>query len=274
MIGHGNLAERALRPVFPPHTAFPYAVRVYAECTSSNGSSSMASACAATLALMDAGVPIKAPVAGVSIGLVTAEDISSIYPVIAPATTTIATAATTTSTVESSANAATTTDISSSNSDINNKAPKYVLLTDILGTEDHYGDMDFKVAGTAQGITAVQLDVKLQDGVPVPILEEALDRAKEARLQILEAITAAILKPRVAVKPTAPRAEVVRFDPERKIHLVGRGGEMIRFIEEEYQCEVDTTEEGVAYIFGADERSVKDARMLVQDLVAVAKEGG
>ena len=210
----------------------------------------MASACGATLSLMDAGVPIQAPVAGISVGLVTAENISDIFPVAKPISAPHArlglglglegTSATVTATRP--------TDASSHQA----SKSSYVLLTDIIGTEDHYGDMDFKVAGSAKGITAVQLDVKLQDGVPAPILEEALDRAREGRLRILESIATAIPRARSTVKDSAPRAEVVKFDPERKMHLVGRGGEMIRFIEEEYDCEVDTSEEGVAYIFGKD----------------------
>jgi polyribonucleotide nucleotidyltransferase len=214
---------------------------------------------------MDAGVPIQAPVAGISVGLVTAENISDFFPVVKPSLAPRARLEKNSATVTASK----TVDVSSQQS-----SKPYVLLTDIIGTEDHYGDMDFKVAGTAKGVTAVQLDVKLQDGVPAPILEEALDRAREGRLKILESIATAIPRARSTVKDSAPRAEVVKFDPERKAHLVGRGGEMIRFIEEEYDCEVDTTEEGVAYIFGKDELNVKDARMLVQDLVAVVKEGG
>jgi polyribonucleotide nucleotidyltransferase len=126
--------------------------------------------------------------------------------------------------------------------------PKYALLTDITGTEDHYGDMDFKIAGTKKGITAMQLDVKLSDGVPSIILEEALDHARIGRLQILDAMTVAQKGARPTVKDTAPKAAVVVFDPERKIHLIGRGGEMLRFIEENYQCEVDIREDGVAYM--------------------------
>jgi len=148
-----------------------------------------------------------------------------------------------------------------------------VLLTDITGTEDHYGDMDFKIAGSRKGITAMQLDVKLSDGVPSVILEEALDHARIGRLQILDAMTVAQKGARPTVKDTAPKAAVVVFDPERKVHLIGRGGEMLRFIEENYQCEVDINEDGVAYIYGGDARNVSDARMLVQDLVALIAEG-
>jgi polyribonucleotide nucleotidyltransferase len=165
MVGHGNLAERAIRPVMPIFEKFPYLVRAFAECTASNGSSSMASACAASLALMDAGVPLAAPVAGVSVGLVTKSS----------------------------------SDVSSNNLsdderngpiDVYSNIENYVLLKDILGTEDHLGDMDFKIAGTANGITAIQLDVKLFGGVPLPILMEALNVGRDGRLEILESMNA------------------------------------------------------------------------------------
>lgn len=234
MIGHGNLAERAVRPVVPDVHVFPYTVRATSECTSSNGSSSMASVCGVSMSLMDAGVPVKAAVAGVSVGLVTDDGFKK----------------------------------SGASSE-----GKYRLLTDILGMEDHYGDMDFKIAGSAEGITAVQLDVKLPLGVPLPILEEGIDQARSARLQILNAMKKAIGKPRESIKPFAPRSAVIQFDPERKKHIVGPQGEMITFIRETYHVDVEMSEPGVAYIFGRDVNDVEEARRMVLELVADIKEG-
>ena len=153
-MGHGFLAEKALTPMIPDKENFPYTIRVVSESTASNGSTSQASICASTIALLDGGVPMKKPVAGISVGLMIDE----------------------------------------------NDKNKYVLLTDIQGPEDHYGDMDFKVAGTKDGITAIQLDVKV-DGVPVPVLKSALEKAKKARLQILETIKQEIEKPRENISP-------------------------------------------------------------------------
>ena len=258
MIGHGNLAERALRPVMPSVADFPYTVRVYSECTSSNGSSSMASACGGSMALLDAGVPIKASVAGLSIGLVTSDSITSL------------------SGGGKSMNEGKNGDlvVSLNNADGTNKIEaEYVLLTDILGTEDHYGDMDFKVAGSATGVTSIQLDVKLPEGIPLGILEEALDRARAGRLEILASMTSAISVPRSSVKDTAPRVALVRFDPDRRRFLIGPGGEMLRHIEEQYDCKIDVSDEGVAYIFGYNARGVADARVLIHDLVNIVQPG-
>jgi polyribonucleotide nucleotidyltransferase len=235
IVGHGNLAEKALRPVMPPADRYPYTVRVYSECTSSNGSSSMASVCGGSMALMDAGVPIRAAVAGLSIGLVTSDSITD-------ERTTLST-------------------------------PSYALVTDILGTEDHYGDMDFKIAGTSTGVTAIQLDVKLANGIPAYILEEALDRAKAARIPILDAMNRAIRAPRPFVKEHALKAEMIKYDPERKKFLVGPGGEMVRFIEKHYNVTLDSRAEGIVYIYGQDQVGVEEARQLVQDLVGEVKVG-
>ena len=285
MIGHGNLADRAVRPLVPPPTSFPYTVRAYAECTSSNGSSSMAAVAGVSLALADAGVPMACHVAGVSVGLVTA-------PAADGPSTGMGTG-TGTGTTE---------------------GLRYRLLTDLTGTEDYYGDMDFKIAGTRAGVTAMQLDVKLAGGtdptgaketptltspslasrlprsshlppcplppslgVPIDCLVSALHAARLGRLEILDRmdaaapIAAAPAAPRL--KPSAPRAEVVIYDPERRRLLLGPGGEMMRYVEATYQCQVDTREEGRAYIFGADAALVAEARDLVQDLVGMVSVG-
>lgn len=234
MVGHGNLAEKAIRPVIPDIAEFPYAIRVFAECTSSSGSSSMASACSASLALMDAGVPIKAPVAGVSIGLLVSDD------------------------------------------DKSNKT-EYTLLRDILGTEDYYGEMDFKIAGTRTGVTAMQLDTKLSSGIPLSVMGLSLLEAKAGRTSILDNMDTSIKRPRNKIKHTAPHAFVVNYDPERAVYLLGPGGKMLHFIEEEYNCTVDasnsTSREGVAYIYGQDEESTREAYLLVQDLVSNVEPG-
>ncbi|MCX8050246.1 MAG: KH domain-containing protein, partial [Methylohalobius sp.] len=181
-IGHGALAERALVPVLPDEQEFPYAIRVVSEVLSSNGSTSMASVCGSTLALMDAGVPIKAPVAGIAMGLVTDE------------------------------------------------TGRYKVLTDIQGMEDHLGDMDFKVAGTSEGITALQMDIKIK-GVSRAILEEALAQAREARLQILELIKATIPAPRAQLSPYAPRMLTTRIPVDKIGALIGPGGKNIRALQ-------------------------------------------
>ena len=243
MLGHGNLAERALRAVIPSAQDFPYTVRSYAECTSSNGSSSMAAVCGASLALVDAGVPISAHVAGVSVGLVTTDAVE-------PLSESVATSS---------------------------EGLRYRLLTDLTGTEDHFGDMDFKVAGTTVGVTALQLDVKLALGVPLDALVAALDRAREGRLSILDKMAQVLPAPRkgaaVELKPSAPRAEVVTYEPERRRLLLGPGGEMVRYIEATYSCNIDMREEGRAYIFGPRADLVLQARNLVQDLVGMVEVG-
>jgi polyribonucleotide nucleotidyltransferase len=245
MVGHGNLAEKAMRPVMPSGVTFPYTTRVCSECTSSNGSSSMASVCGATISLMDAGVPIKAAVAGLSIGLVTSEKLK--LP--------------------------TEEEINKKIIKTKGKNNDYQLLTDILGMEDHYGDMDFKIAGTSAGITAIQLDIKLENGIPLFILEEALDHAKNARVTILEKIINLIPEPRKKLKLSAPHADLIKFDPERKRFLIGPGGEMLRFIEDTYDVNISTKEEGVAYVYGTNGKNVIDARSFVQDLVSVVSVG-
>ena len=202
-MGHGFLAEKALTPVIPEKINFPYTIRVVSESTASNGSTSQASICAATIALMDGGVPIKTPVAGISIGLMADEKDNS----------------------------------------------KYVLLTDIQGPEDHYGDMDFKVAGTMNGITAIQLDVKV-DGVPINVLKEALVRAKTARLKILETITAEIAKPRENISENAPKILVVKIKKDQIGMVIGPGGKNINAIREETGTDITIEEDGTVFVTG------------------------
>ncbi|MDP4033927.1 MAG: polyribonucleotide nucleotidyltransferase, partial [Pseudorhodobacter sp.] len=212
-MGHGFLAEKALTPVIPDKINFPYTIRVVSESTASNGSTSQASICAASIALMDGGVPIKTPVAGISIGLMTDEKDDS----------------------------------------------KYVLLSDIQGPEDHYGDMDFKVAGTKNGITAIQLDVKV-DGVPINILKEALARAKTARLQILETITAEIPTPRTNISPNAPMILTVKIKKDQIGLVIGPGGKNINAIREETDTEITIEEDGTVFVTGKNggaEKAVK-----------------
>jgi polyribonucleotide nucleotidyltransferase len=216
-IGHGLLAERALLPVVPQVDEFPYALRLVSEVLSSNGSTSMASVCASSLSLMDAGVPIKAPVAGIAMGLVYAEG-------------------------------------------------KYLSLTDILGAEDAFGDMDFKVAGTADFVTALQLDTKI-DGLPADVLAQALRQAREARLKILEVMNAAISEPREEVGPTAPK--IVSFEiPMDKIgEVIGPKGKVINLIQQETGADVnvdDDGEVGTVTIGSKDNAAVAEARRRIE----------
>jgi polyribonucleotide nucleotidyltransferase len=233
-VGHGRLAEKAIDSVIPHPSDFPYSMRVTSEVTSSNGSSSMATVCGATLALLDAGIPLRAPVAGVSVGLALGETVS-----------------------------------------------EYCLLLDITGTEDHYGWMDFKIAGTTDGVTALQLDVKTP--LSMKIVSEALHLAREGRVVILEEMetlsrtsSAGIISkllPRPALKDSAPRVEVVRFDPLRKKDLVGPGGAVLRQLEDRFDITLDLTQEGQCLLFGHDRQMVADAKAAVMDLVADVEEG-
>jgi len=219
-IGHGALAERALLSVIPSEDAFPYTIRLVSEIMSSNGSTSMASTCGSTLALMDAGVPIKAPVAGISIGLMT---------------------------------------------DTYKKSGKYVLLTDIMGIEDFSGDMDFKVAGTKTGITAIQLDIKI-DGLTDEIIKETLPRAKDARMKILEIMEAVISEPRVSVSQYAPKVKVVKIPTEKIGEVIGPGGKIIRNIIATTGATVDVNDDGSVFISGPDAESVAKAVAWVEGL--------
>jgi polyribonucleotide nucleotidyltransferase len=212
MLGHGNLAEKALKPVMPSVDQFPYAIRVFAECTSSNGSSSMASVCGASLALMDAGVPIKAATAGVSIGLVTAscDDFSFLSHFLE---------------TENNNNNSDELNVHNQDKLISKtrfeRGDKYVLVGDITGSEDHHGDMDFKIAGTKNGITAIQLDIKVNGGISLPILNEALLVAKNLRLEILEKMQETIANANENLKPHTPKAVLIHIDKDRRKYIIG-----------------------------------------------------
>jgi polyribonucleotide nucleotidyltransferase len=216
-VGHGALAERALEPVIPAEESFPYTIRVVSEALSSNGSTSMGSVCGSTLALMDAGVPIKAPVSGVAMGLVSDE------------------------------------------------TGRYKILTDIQGTEDHLGDMDFKVAGTAQGITALQMDIKIS-GLSAQIMKEALEQAKIARMSIMEKMLAVLDKPRSELKPFAPRIITVKIPVDKIGALIGPGGKNIRALQEETGTKIDIEEDGTVYIASTDGTGAKEAQERVESL--------
>ena len=215
-IGHGALAERALRRVIPPESEFPYTLRLVSEVLSSNGSSSMASVCGSTLALMDTGVPIKAPVAGVAMGLI-------------------------------------------------KEGNRYAVLTDILGAEDHLGDMDFKVAGTDKGITALQMDIKIK-GITSEIMSEALEQARVARLAILDKMMEVIPAPRPELKSHAPRITVVHIPVDKIGAVIGPGGKMIRGIQEETNTKIDIGEDGSVFIAATDGESADRAREMVESL--------
>jgi len=221
-IGHGALAERALVPVIPGEEVFPYTIRLVSETLESNGSSSMASVCASSLALMDAGVPITRPVAGIAMGLIKEKD-------------------------------------------------DYVILTDIAGVEDHLGDMDFKVAGTERGITALQMDIKIQ-GVTFSIMREALERAKKARLFILEKMLATISAPRPHLSDYAPRISTIRIDPDKIGMVIGKGGETIRGLESEFDCTIDVGEDGLIKVFATDgklgDACLRQIELLTRDVQA------
>jgi polyribonucleotide nucleotidyltransferase len=223
-IGHGALVERAIAPVLPSEDDFPYTLRLVSEVLSSYGSTSMASACASTLSLMDAGVPIKAPVAGIAMGLVTGKD------------------------------------------------GNYVVLTDIVGMEDAYGDMDFKVAGTARGLTALQLDIKLQ-GIGYGILAEALNQAREARLEILGKMALAISASRSELSPYAPRMYEIAIDPSKIGSVIGPGGRVIRSIIDETKTSIDIKNDGTVLVGSPSEEAAQKAIKLIQDLTREVAQG-
>ncbi len=222
-IGHGMLAERSVNPVLPDHEEFPYTIRVISDILESNGSSSMASVCGATLGLMAAGVPITNPVAGISTGLVKDGD-------------------------------------------------RWVLLTDIIGDEDHYGDMDFKIAGTQNGITGIQLDLKTR-GISEEIIRATLAQSRKARIEILRTMLSTIPRPRPNTSPTAPRMARTKIDPEKIGLLIGPGGKTIRGIQEEEGVTIDVEEDGTVTIAGADESSVKQALGRVEAMTASVQVG-
>ena len=222
-IGHGALAERALLPVIPDSEVFPYTIRVVSEVLSSNGSSSQASICGSTLALMDAGVPIKAPVAGIAMGLIEEDGVIKI-------------------------------------------------LTDIQGLEDHFGDMDFKVAGTRKGITAIQMDIKVE-GIKKEILETALDRAKDARFEILDHLATTIEKPREELSKYAPIIHMISIDPERIGEVIGAGGKIINKIIEQTGVKIDIDDDGKISILSDSDEKAKEAIAIIEDIVKEIEVG-
>jgi len=222
-IGHGALGERALEAVIPDESVFPYTIRCVSEVLESNGSTSQASICASTLAMMDAGVPLKAPVAGIAMGLI-------------------------------------------------KKGEHYSILTDIQGMEDHLGDMDFKVAGTAKGVTALQMDIKI-DGLSRNILEEALTQAKVGRMHILESMLATLAEPREQLSEFAPKIVIVKINPDKIRDVIGPGGKQINKIIEETGVKIDTEQDGTIYISSANEEMNARAKQIIEDIVREAKVG-
>jgi polyribonucleotide nucleotidyltransferase len=217
-IGHGALAERALREMLPPEETFPYTIRIVSDILESNGSSSMATVCGGTLALMDAGVPIKSPVAGVAMGLVMDGD-------------------------------------------------RVQVLTDIAGEEDHYGDMDFKVAGTRDGITALQMDIKV-GGLKPELMAQALEQAKAGRLHILDRMLEALAQPRADISPFAPRILTIRVPVDKIRDIIGPGGKMIRSIVERTGCKIDVEDDGRVSIASVDESAARKAIAIIEELTA------
>jgi polyribonucleotide nucleotidyltransferase len=222
-IGHGNLARRALEAIFPTEQEFPYTIRIVSDITESNGSSSMASVCGGCLSLMDAGVPIKRPVAGVAMGLVM-------------------------------------------------EGNRYAILSDIAGAEDHYGDMDFKVTGTEEGITALQMDIKI-GGINAMILQEALEQARKGRLHILNIMKEAIAEPREDISPFAPRIITINIHPDKIRDVIGKGGSVIRSITEETGAKIDIADDGTISIATADGTAAQAAIDRIRALTAEAEIG-
>lgn len=222
-VGHGRLARRGIAAVLPTEESFPYTMRVVSEITESNGSSSMASVCGASLALMDAGVPLKAPVAGIAMGLVKEGD-------------------------------------------------QFAVLTDILGDEDHLGDMDFKVAGTSSGITALQMDIKIE-GITEEIMNIALEQALQARLHILAEMNKVIATPRTAINENAPRYETIKVNPDKIRDIIGKGGATIRSITEETGASVDIDDDGLVKIYADSNESLKAAVDMIEGITAEAEIG-
>ncbi|MDO8443586.1 MAG: polyribonucleotide nucleotidyltransferase [Candidatus Azambacteria bacterium] len=223
-IGHGALAERALLPVVPGKEKFPYAIRIVSEVLSSNGSSSMASVCGSTLAMMDAGVPITKPVAGIAMGL------------------------------------------------MSNEKGDYKIITDVQGTEDHYGDMDFKVAGTRDGITAMQMDVKI-NGIDIKILKETLEQTKKARLEILDNISKTIAEPRPELSPLAPRIITIQIPVDKIREVIGPGGKVINEIIATTGAAIDIEESGLVFVTAENEESGLKAQEIIMGIIKEYKVG-
>jgi polyribonucleotide nucleotidyltransferase len=219
-VGHGALAERALTPMMPAEEQFPYTVRVVSDILESNGSSSMASVCGGSLAMMDAGVPLRAPIAGIAMGLVMDE-----------------------------------------------KSGKYAVLSDIAGAEDHYGDMDFKVAGTADGITALQMDIKVS-GITTEVMRKALEQARRGRMHILGKMAEALATPRQSISAFAPRIVTIRIPVDKIRDVIGPGGKMIRSIIERTGVKIDVEDDGRVNVASADETSAQKAISIIQELTA------
>ncbi len=224
-VGHGALAERALRPVIPSSEEFPYTIRVVSEILSQNGSTSMASTCGSSLSLMDAGVPLKSPVSGISMGLVYRD------------------------------------------------TKDYRILTDIAGIEDFYGDMDYKSTGTRQGITAIQLDAKLEGGIPVSILGEALLKSRSVRHHILDLMAAVIPASRTELSKFAPRITVTKIDPKKIGEVIGSGGKIIKNIMASTNTAIDIEDDGTVYISGSTVEESQRAKEIIENLVKEAKVG-
>ena len=222
-IGHGKLAKRALEAVLPDMTEFPYVLRVVSEITESNGSSSMASVCGASLSMMDAGVPLLAPVAGIAMGLI-------------------------------------------------KEGERFAILSDILGDEDHLGDMDFKVAGTEHGITALQMDIKI-DGITQDIMHAALEQARAGRLHILAIMNKAMATNKTDISLHAPRITTIKIDPEKIRDIIGKGGAVIRAITEETGTSIDISDDGVVKIAAVDTAGAELALQRINDIIAEIEIG-
>jgi len=222
-IGHGRLAKRGVAAVLPNMDEFPYTIRVVSEITESNGSSSMASVCGSSLALMDAGVPIKSPVAGIAMGLIKEGD-------------------------------------------------SFAVLSDIMGDEDHLGDMDFKVAGSVDGITALQMDIKI-DGITAEIMKTALEQAKQGRLHILNEMNKALSRTRDEMSDFAPRIITFKIDPSKIREVIGKGGATIRSITEQTGASVDLTDDGIVKVASVDKAAGEEARRLIEEITAEVEVG-
>ena len=222
-VGHGALAERALKAMVPSKLEFPYTIRIVSDILESNGSSSMATVCGGTLALMDAGVPIKAPVAGIAMGLIKEGD-------------------------------------------------KVIVLSDILGLEDHLGDMDFKVTGTSKGITALQMDMKIE-GITIDVMRSALQQAKEGRLHILGKMLETLAVPRKELNPFAPRIITMQINPDKIKDVIGSGGKVIRSIVEQTGAKIDIEDSGVINIASSDEAAANKAKEIIRGIVQDAEVG-
>jgi len=222
-IGHGHLAERALKKMLPDEKQFPYTIRVVSEILESNGSSSMATVCSGSLSLFDAGVPMKKPVAGIAMGLIKEDD-------------------------------------------------KVAILSDILGDEDHLGDMDFKVTGTADGITACQMDIKI-DGISFEIMTQALEQAKKGRLHILGIMNEAIDKPRADLSPFAPRFTTIKIPQDQIGAVIGSGGETIRQISSDNNVDINIEDDGTTVIAAVDAESANNALETIKSILQKPEEG-